>query len=255
MLISRYTHENALVLNEFTKKNTQEFLFLNRQMIFDPTNLTVLLAFDDEGNIQGTAAIYYNKSVEFRGTPAAIEVLINHIPSKEKILYVHTYSTVVRLIQHKFSHLSNIHEDLWMARIIRDTNSPDIPYTIVELSEQNRTDIKRLFQKSDPENLGTISDQKMIFSENYIWLGIFDKNQLISVIGATTLKGNLINYLATDPIWRNHGLGTCLINSVFQMIPRGEIVNINVRKSNTIAFKLYKKLGFSIVQEFIALST
>lgn len=254
MLISRYTTENAAVLNQFTGKNNHEFLFLNRQMISDPANLMVLLDFDDQGNIQGTAAIYYNRSVEFRGSPAAIKELINHTPSKEKISYVHTYSKNIRLIQQNFSHLSNMHEDLWMARINKEKYSSDVPYNIVELSEQNRTEIKELFQKSDPEKLGTISDQKMIFSENYRWLGIFDKNQLISVIAATTLKGNLINYLATDPIWRNHGLGTCLINAVFQMIPIGEIINLNVRKNNNDAFKLYTKLGFSIVQEFVTLS-
>jgi len=69
-------------------------------------------------------------------------------------------------------------------------------------------------------------------------IGVVEKGRLGHVIS-----------LAVRPEWRRRGIGRALLNRLIELMADAgaEAIYLEVRKSNTAAIKLYKKLGFKEV--------
>ena len=85
-------------------------------------------------------------------------------------------------------------------------------------------------------------------SESTIYLGAFSDGILVGYAGAWLVAGDAdITNVAVIPEKRGQGIAQKLLSELFSRLLEnaGEIVRLEVRRSNENAKKLYDKLGFS----------
>ena len=85
-------------------------------------------------------------------------------------------------------------------------------------------------------------------SESTIYLGAFSDGILVGYAGAWLVAGDAdITNVAVIPEKRGQGIAQKLLSELFSRLLEnaGEIVRLEVRRSNENAKKLYEKLGFS----------
>ncbi len=87
-------------------------------------------------------------------------------------------------------------------------------------------------------------------SENGLYLGAFDKSKIVGYTGLRhVLDEGHITTLAVDRRHRKKGVGTFLISKLLERAKEIGLsqVYLEVRQSNLIAQKIYKKHGFKIL--------
>ena len=112
------------------------------------------------------------------------------------------------------------------------------------------------FNRAKPDELeGSVKPKDIVgFQEDKVLMESFKKSTIYviedsdKVIGYVGNQENLISFLFVDPEYYSKGIGTILLNHILPII--GEKAWLFVAKTNSRAINLYKKFGFSIVEEF-----
>ena len=128
---------------------------------------------------------------------------------------------------------------------------------IKDVVEQDLDEITRLEREVFKDNAFS-RNFFLKYVKNYIFFlklekGIFNKKILgfIIVIKDDDERVNIINYLI-DSKYQNKGFGTLLLEDTLKKIlglKKFKKIILNVRTTNTIALKIYKKFNFKIVKE------
>lgn len=118
------------------------------------------------------------------------------------------------------------------------------------IREFNPSDLKRVFEIEkasfkDPYPLGVL---KMMYDIGAGFLVAQKNNNVVGYIIFWIQKNNEghIISLAVDEKYRRQGIGTRLVNSAIKILKKFNVkeVSLEVRKSNKVAIKFYKALGF-----------
>lgn len=98
-----------------------------------------------------------------------------------------------------------------------------------------------------PEDIVGLQDDKILY-DSFKKSNIYILEDSDKILGYAGNQGNLISFLFVDPEYYGHGFATTLLEYLLPII--GKKAWLFVAKTNTPAINLYKKFGFSIVEEF-----
>ncbi len=129
-----------------------------------------------------------------------------------------------------------------------------IPNKVSQLSKENLLDIKELFSEREDFSIGMMKALENAI-EKEIFFGSFFGNKLVS-IARTSFRYKstaMIDNIYTKKMQRRRKLATSVVSKLLDELfyEKGfEEVQLYVRKDNTTAINLYKKLGFQELKEY-----
>lgn len=100
--------------------------------------------------------------------------------------------------------------------------------------------------------LAELSDAFVPLAEAAFKEGLFDYTVCVAlvkdkVLGFVAYSDNELAWLYVDPLYKNKGVGKCLVKYVVQKITKRPIC-VEVLKKNEPAINLYKSMGFETVE-------
>jgi ribosomal protein S18 acetylase RimI-like enzyme len=105
----------------------------------------------------------------------------------------------------------------------------------------------RISYKEQQEWFKSKSDDIRVFLCMFLAEGVISY-----AIGYALIKKEIDCYSISGGIvesYRDKGLGNNLFSSIIEKVPKGEVVELEVLKSNIRAYSVYKKLGFQQISD------
>ncbi len=120
---------------------------------------------------------------------------------------------------------------------------------IVKLNSSNVRQIHSLFKEQFNSEAWTETQiLESINSSSTEFYGIFDNNQLISVVSfLKTVDDINILDIATKQTHKRLGFATALLRFVLSLKKQNQTVSLEVKSKNNIAISFYQKFGFKTV--------
>lgn len=202
----------------------------------------ILLALK-QNKIDGVMLIYRQNTVQLRGSLKSAETLLGHLDlEKAEIQGLREHENVI-LKRYK---PSTIHDMMLMA-LNKGDERLYLKHPVTKLVISDAEEIAALMREANPEFWAEIAADRIITSmEDMLWLGIRDKEQLLSV-GNTRLTdfGCNIGVVATHKSHRNEGYATTIVSALLKEIfQKSEVALIHVLHDNLPARHVYEKVGF-----------
>ena len=227
---------------EYVKQDIPHYYFFAFDWKYNKEETRILLALEGQ-RIKGMMLIYRESIVQLRGSPEAIEALLEKL-DLEKV-------EIQALEQHK-QYILQKYEPTWSHQLIlmvlhKGEERLHAKHPIVKLATSDAEQIATIMRDADPEYWGTTTRQGILEGMNGSnWLGMKVNGELIS-IGSTRLTewAGLIGVVATIEVHRNKGYATSIVSEmVKQILEKQSIALIYVLSDNPPAIRVYRKVGF-----------
>lgn len=232
-------------------QDVPHYYFFILDMTHDRASTDILLALNEQNNIEGMMLTYKERIVQLRGTTEAAKALLPQL-SIEKV-EIQGLQEHKPLILEKFKKVNEI-VDLILMTLKRGEETLCMRHRVERLSIGDAEDMASLMRQGDPEWWGDITGQEIADNmHKRFWLGIKVAGQLVSIGGAALDEwGSNIATVVTDEPHRNKGYATSVVSAlVDQILQTGDLALIHVESDNAPAIRAYKKVGFSPYKRYI----
>jgi ribosomal protein S18 acetylase RimI-like enzyme len=185
------------------------------------------------------------------GEPAPVEALLLSFDRTDPV-----YVTATDTNYPVFQQFYNTPEARHMWRMAFDTSTDLTQYEGEAVHLQGPADtarVKALFQQAGPE-AGIFFTAEQV--NGGAFYGIFSDGQLVAVAGTHIVSANesvaAVGNVYTRPAYRGRGFaGQCTAATTRHLVERGiRTIVLNVKQQNSIAIKVYEKLGYARVLPF-----
>lgn len=133
-----------------------------------------------------------------------------------------------------------------MIKEIRRYKDSDWKY-IVEIFNKAKPD--ELKGSVEPEDIVSLEQDAILFDSFKKSKVYIAENEKGDFLGYAGLQDSLISFLFVDPKYYGLGIGKELLKFILNKV--GDRAWLFVAKTNERAIYIYKKMGFSIVEEFV----
>lgn len=239
------TPDNELKFYNYIKDNFAEYFFFHVDYAHYPEDTKILMALDENEEIQGMVLFWKNRRIQMRGSTESLKFLLknqNHTPISVTGLEEHA-----GLIKQYFSEYTD-ETALYRMNLNKGEHKNYEKYSFQVLSNTYREEIASFMNMCDPEYWGSVKPEDILIDDNNIPIAIIENNQLICL--TRIWKYENIGYfmvVGTHPDYRNKGYASSLISSVLnELLVNKKVCLITVRVDNPPAIHTYKKIGFSI---------
>ncbi len=232
------------VFSEFVYRNIPHYYFFIFDMEHDRASTEILLALNEQNDIEGMMLTYQERIVQIRGNIEAAKALLAQLDlEKPEIQVVKEHKN---LISERFGKVKKAF-DLELMTLKKGEESLTPGHPVEKLSTGDAEDIALMMRKSDPNWWGEITTEKIAAKmHERLWLGIRVDNQLVSIASTVLCEwGSNIGTVVTHENHRNKGYATCVVSAlVDQIFKTSDLALVHVENDNIPAIKVYTKVGF-----------
>ncbi len=212
------------------------------------------LAINEGEELIGVSVNYDNHVVQFRGTEAAIRLMLEELDIGKAYLQVPV--EYEQIVQGKYPSFSSKMQTTLMS-IQRGRENIKISSMPLRLKVEDAGEISDLIGQTKFELwIGTVEEVKSRFVDS-TWFGIRESGKLVSV-GAARLNdyGGLIGPIATLAAFRNKGYATSIVSAfVAETLRMSSTPMISVRNNNLPAIRVYSSIGFEPYKSYLFLGS
>jgi predicted GNAT family acetyltransferase len=232
-------------------EDVPHYYFFILDTTHDRASTEILLALNEQDEIEGMMLIYKKRIVQLRGHHEAAEALLAQLDVKE--VEIQGLKMHESLIRRKFKKVELAFEITLMI-LKKGEETPKVTHDVEQLSTEDAEDIAALMHHGDPAWWGDITGERIAAKmHERLWLGIKVDDVLVSVGGASIDEwGSNIGTVVTRESYRAKGYATSIVSSLVEnILQETDLVLIHVKTDNTPAVKAYHRVGFNPYKRYV----
>jgi len=232
------------VFSEYVYRNIPHYYFFIFDMKHDRASTEILLALNEQNQIEGMMLTYQERIVQIRGNIEAAKALLAQLDLEKPEIQVAKEHK--NLISERFGKVKKTF-DLELMTLKKGEESLTPGHPVERLSIGDAEDMALMMRESDPNWWGEITGEKIAAKmHERLWLGMRVDNQLVSIASTILCEwGSNIGTVVTHEDHRNKGYATSLVSAlVDQIFKTSDLALVHVESDNIPAVKVYTKVGF-----------